>query len=306
MGKEIYARLGGYPYVRARKAVLILGVCSWFAAGAGCSPSAPTTDLPTARVDAERFERTPLPGVAETGGDFPSGPPPSRPDLCGWADSVDAIVFGTLKSFELTMIPWVPLPSDGMTPTWDAPCEGDWQKPSLKFVVDIEESMKGDLVGEQVVYAPDFRLEYLDPSPRLDDEGSLIWVGVNGEPKEAPIHIGQKIGYALYHVAPYDVYTVMYEPFFGHDETGGAVFQPGGPSEAYQFYRAPDLSSEVDKLSEVKGAIASLCDGSSEIAVMRRRMMRAANDENIDINDLSPGVSFAAWCTSVDSNVDAN
>jgi hypothetical protein len=288
-------RVMAVPHVTLNLFVIAFGIV----AVAGCTPierEAPTLPTPTMNEEAKIYERTPLPGVAGQLVDLPSGPPPTRPDLCAWADSVDAIVFGTLKSFDLTMTPWVPLPPDGITPNYDAPCEQEWQNPTLRFLVHVEDSMKGDLQGDQIVYAPINRLGKLLPSPRLADDGAIYWVGVNDEPKDAPIHVGQKLGFALHYVAPHDVHTAMFEPFFGHDEAGAPIFQPGDASEPYQWFRAPDLSAQVDKLSEVKAAIAASCDGSSVDGATRRMMMRRFNAEEADINDLSPVFSFAAAC----------
>jgi len=273
---------------------------------AGCAqPAGPSPDLPnperTDTPESESFVRTPLPGVSNpTVGLLQPGPPPPRPDLCDWADSVDAIVFGTLKSFEVTMTPWAGQSATSVV--HDQPCSENSQGPSIRIVLDVEESMKGPLMGEVVVWAPNMRRPHLSPSVSMDEDGSTVWHDLAGTLVSAPVQVGQKLGLALHYVGPYDAYTAMFEPFFGVDEAGAPLFQPGDEAEPYQFYRAPDISVDVAKLSDVKASIAANCGKElSAIGAERRASMRSGGAADLDINDASPAYSFAAWCQHWDS-----
>lgn len=242
----------------------------------------PTTSDPPApglgnqpAVDEGAPQRVP-PSPLPAAGGFPAlsyaagDSPPPRPDLCGWVDAADVIVWGELVDLRLNLLP-------AARATHNPPDYFEWMDsgcadstswdPSIEFTIKVDFAIKGEPPTTIVALGPPFRASSLRPQPVLSEDGSILW---QGEPEVGePFVLGQKIGIAAYYIPEYGVYSVLFEPFFGQDEWGNITFAPEGEFEAWNFPRPP-LEGVVGQPPSQVAEDAAQCNGGSPDGVARR------------------------------------
>jgi hypothetical protein len=257
---------------------------------------APTSPNTPPQDEDVRVRVTPSPLPAAGG--FPATSysadesPPPRPGLCEWVDGADVVVWGKLVDLRLNLFP-------AARPTHEPPLHFEWMEegcadstswaPSLELTVQVETAIKGDPPTTFIAYAPPYRASSLLPQPVLSDDGVLTWQG-DSDVGQAFV-IGQTIGLAAYYFDEYQVFSVLFEPFFGQDEWGQIVFAPESEFESWNFPRPPLEGVWGETPSDVALA-AKQCSGNSPGGLARLEAAHYVPDGSVT----SPWV-FAASCT---------
>jgi hypothetical protein len=227
-------------------------------------------------------ESSPLPAVIEDGFSI------DAPELCTWAASVDAIVFGELKAARLVHAPAVEnlAPEDGGEAwqfTEDCPSR---ISPAIALDLEIQTSLRGELHDVVVARIGYEQRSSMRPRPRCGDDGRVEWVD-SGGPGEA-LESGQLLGLALHYVPEHEVWSLMGEAMFGTDAEGRIVFQ-----ERQGVEPAPSGAQGMT-LDEFTTAVAG-CSETPESIARRERIWRGFGPDG-----QMPTAYFAAWCIGVD------
>jgi hypothetical protein len=212
---------------------------------------------------------TSLPAMQVFGDCFPQEPP----QFCEWALSVDAVVWGTLESVRLAEFPAYLETIDGFEIV-DA-CNGS-VSPAMELVVDVERfyvtpARSGVLPDSVSVRLGAFHRETFAPSPRLNDEGELEWVGAQ-EDGIGQLIVGQTVGMAMHYLESDRVWSLAGEALFGLSRNGsdnGSDYVVG-----FQQFRGdcPFLPPVVEGVSETNffNNITACDDTFREEAIARK------------------------------------
>ncbi len=167
-----------------------------------------------------------LPGTVSEGS---CGPQPLALDLCTWAASTDALVWGTVLDVQLVDSPLM-LNTDALG-HWkmisSEECESQLIGPALELRLEVKQSMWGELSGTVVVRMGYSETGHLEPLPKRAHDGSIEWISTSTEPGVGPLVEGQPLGVALYHVEEYGMWSLLWEPLFSQGEDGRIFVRKG-------------------------------------------------------------------------------
>ena len=181
---------------------------------------------PTRDVAEPDFCYSPLPRPSyDNNSECGDDPPPT---VCEWANSVDAVVMGTVVARELVESP-VYVRNDGNERLEDT-CEGGRLIPGARFTIDVSEVFFGEAEPTLDLVIPGEYLSNWAGTPSVDESGSFRWDSVQLE----PLQIGTTVGLAITKHAESGTWGFYGEwPF---------TFRPNGDTEFYQggcFWVAP-------------------------------------------------------------------
>jgi hypothetical protein len=224
---------------------------------AGCSESASDKNQQPATQGV--IDVSSLPACVSEGDGFPL----PAPELCVWAMSMDALVWGRLLDVQLSDSPAVDQRTDGWT--WAAGCPVG-SSPALKLEVDITRSLRGSLAGRVVAVMGALQVSMLVPEPSRGSGNDVKWLTPNNGGGRGPLLPGRPIGLALQYVPTPGVWSVMGEAMFGLGLDGRVVFQERtGPV----FEPAPKGAAGMMP-GEFDAAVATCSSAHAAAAAQRR------------------------------------
>ncbi len=173
----------------------------FLALATGCSESASDRNQQPATQGV--IDVSSLPATLSQGDAFP----PPAPELCPWALSVDALVWGRLLDVRGTNSPAV---NEGAGSwTWATSCPNG-SSPALELEVAISRSLRGSLAGRVVARVGSFHRSMFVPTPVGGSGADMQWTPQSG-PTRGPLLPGRPIGLALHYLPSLGVWSVMGE-----------------------------------------------------------------------------------------------
>lgn len=142
------------------------------------------------------------------------------PSICEWANSVDAVVFGTVDAVRpLTSPVWV------THPPYDRyladECGGGFVNIGVSFELTVMDVLYGDAADEIVVHVGNWDMdENLGEHASLDEDGELEWHGRQTDILEP----GTTVGMAITKVPDAGVWSLMGELPFTFGANGSSRF----------------------------------------------------------------------------------
>lgn len=148
-----------------------------------------------------------LPKVITLGSCMEKYPAPSG---CVWAQSMDAIVWGTLTKIRAVELPALDVnSSDG--PKWVETCSGAINI-ALELEIDVERTLYGQVEGRVLVRIGNDQVNSFDPLPEVSS-GGLIWTH-HGIPASGGLVMGDKIGLPIHWMDEDQLWSLMGEIMF--------------------------------------------------------------------------------------------
>lgn len=198
------------------------------------------------------------------------------------ANSVDALVWGTLQGLERSYDPAVPGWSDAAG-DWASECRSF--NPAVILSVDVEEVLMGpeELQGPLSVYIGPLNLHLFNPSPYWDEDGELQWP--SGEGYGEPLKIGGPIGLPIHFLEEFDLWSLMFEPVLTLDGEGHLRMR-GNSDECGEAFQGIEGRTAAELFEEAAG-----CPEPSATSKARRAIIRESFG-----NSRSPENSVAAVC----------
>lgn len=196
------------------------------------------------------------------------GAVPQRIGACGWAQSTDALIWGTIESLE-----WVDQPA---VASWNVPDLNDrWREPcavtepALDITIKVESVFHGENLPEHlVVRMGPAQVRTLRPRPHRTPNGEVAWTTGDGE----GFRIGQEVGFALHYVPEFDLWSLMGEPLFTMDRSDRIVFQEAASDEQCPAFITEGVAGL--SLKELRERLSS-CTEEEALGKMRRGRVRA-------------------------------
>jgi hypothetical protein len=231
--------------------------------------------------DGSRGTRSPTtddgqPPVPRLGGrDLECLGPAAPLDTCTWAHSVDAIVWGTLRSVELAYDLLAEEGADGQW-VWVDECSQGVPDPGLKLVVDVTQSLRGDLSGALEVRAGSADLAMRNPTLEPTEDGEARWREIGLHPG-SPLVAGQQVGLALHRVE-YDhvaVWSLLREPMTGRDGSGQLRFGTG----VGECWEQPPEGLEGRSVSTLAAEVAACLSMDAPASATERRTRQRGAEE---------------------------
>jgi hypothetical protein len=201
--------------------------------------------------------------------------PVSILDACTWAHSADAIVWGTLRSVELTYDLLAEMGADGDW-VWVDQCSQGVPDPGLKLVVDVTQSLRGNLSGAIAVRAGSEDLAMRNPTLEPTEDGEARWREIGRHPG-SPLVPGQQVGLALHRVE-YDhvaVWSLLREPMFGRGEAGQVRFGTG----VGECWEQPPEGLEGRAVSTVTAEVEACLSMDAPASATERRTRQRGSEE---------------------------
>jgi|SRR5690554_660170 len=194
----------------------------------------------------------------------------TSPDVCTWANSVDAIAIVEIKKLEMAASPTVV--ADGSEHLIEQ-CDGIVNH-YLKMNVSIRQMLKGNLPGDFTIRVGASQLDLWSPIPVKPLDEPMQWLG-ESENSGDILKVGQKVGVSLHYVADDDIWTLMGELMFSiqNDASDNEVvyFQN---SISNDCYHQPPRNLQGADLENLEQALSTCSpEPSSEANARRQRVL---------------------------------
>lgn len=134
------------------------------------------------------------------------------PSGCAWSQSVDAIVWGTIKKVDLIKSPAYIKSSGKLVDK----CDGTTNK-AMVIVVQVENEFLGEAGDEVTVYVGQRQVEMFYPRPLPGNDGKIEWV-YGGSEEGKPLGPGMQVGMAIHWNEENSLWSLMGEPMFSVEE----------------------------------------------------------------------------------------
>lgn len=218
------------------------------------------------------------------------GYPPPAPDLCTWATSVDAIIWGTLKDIRFVESPLTKSIDAYGGWVWTDNCEPMLTAPAVELELSVDLVLKGQAAGDIIARMGLEHYPRLEPMPVRGSGGKLEWESFDVDGLTGPLLPGQPMGIALHRVEQHQSWSLMGEVIFSIDKRDGRIFAQRRVGELLEPVPLGLEGTTVDALANTLAACQE-----TPGTVARRNMVLNTYGPGLDGN-ANPARYWSAYC----------